>query len=673
VQLTTFYFANRTAFSRAGAQIRLDIDLMTPGAGPIADAGVLAWEYWNGTSWIAVPSIEDFGQRFCLAHGRGVVTFPRPADWEECAVGGAHNFWARVRIDSGRTSDGIEPYGGPIRYTATDSAVVASNEPRPPVVKRIEVGYAYSTEPQPVEHCLTVNDFVFEDHTSNTRWGQRAFVPFRPTVDHDPAIYLGFDRALPAATVSVFVAVPDKAGLATIDLVETNAFAWEYLSDTGWNDLVVADETRGFAQTGTVRFACPSDAIASDGPGGKLFRIRGRVPEDTRPAVRPIGAVWMNTVWASEERSYQLEPLGISDGAPDQACFLPNDRIPVIEGETVEVREWSGDGVGWELATVDVDPTALRLERAPATGRPTAVWVRWEVRPDLDASRSTDRHYAIERAGGVFRFGDGRRGMIPPGNARIAVTYRSGGGTAGNVPQRAISELRAAMPYIASATNLLPARGGAPVETLASLAARGPQRIRHRGRALAASDYEWLAREASTAVANARCLDVTAPDGRAMRGWVTVIVLPDDISPAPVPDAELLGRVRAYLAQRAPAGVSDRLSVGGPRYRVASVAADIVVRVGADPGEVETNVRDGLARFLHPVHGGPDDAGWSFGATLYVSQIARVIGRVAGVDRSSSLELAIDGLLVDDRIALRPDELPSSGTHRVRIRRAGSC
>jgi predicted phage baseplate assembly protein len=263
--------------------------------------------------------------------------------------------------------------------------------------------------------------------------------------------------------------------------------------------------------------------------------------------------------------------------------------------------------------------------------------------------------------------------MIPPGNARIAVTYRSGGGTAGNVPQRAISELRAAMPYIASATNLLPARGGAPVETLASLAARGPQRIRHRGRALAASDYEWLAREASTAVANARCLDVTAPDGRVMRGWVTVIVLPDDISPAPVPDAELLGRVRAYLAQRAPAGVSDRLSVGGPRYRVASVAADIVVRVGADPGEVETNVRDGLARFLHPVHGGPDDAGWSFGATLYVSQIARVIGRVAGVDRSSSLELAIDGLLVDDRIALRPDELPSSGTHRVRIRRAGSC
>ncbi|MEU1904048.1 putative baseplate assembly protein [Streptomyces hygroscopicus] len=134
----------------------------------------------------------------------------------------------------------------------------------------------------------------------------------------------------------------------------------------------------------------------------------------------------------------------------------------------------------------------------------------WTPRRDLLDSRPRDRHFAgeLEDDGRIaLRFGDGRYGAKPKPGARLAVHYRVGGGTAGNVGAEAINHLvlcrdpespgEAAtgrpMP-VAGVRNPLPAVGGTepePVERVRQLAPLDLKRTRHR--AITAEDYAALA------------------------------------------------------------------------------------------------------------------------------------------------------------------------------------
>ncbi|MBU3868639.1 putative baseplate assembly protein [Streptomyces sp. 4503] len=131
----------------------------------------------------------------------------------------------------------------------------------------------------------------------------------------------------------------------------------------------------------------------------------------------------------------------------------------------------------------------------------------WTPRRDLLGSRPRDRHFVgeLEDDGRIaLRFGDGRYGAEPRPGARLAVHYRVGGGTAGNVGPEAINHLvlcrdpEAAdtgqpMP-VAGVRNPLPAVGGTepePVDQVRQLAPLDLKRTRHR--AITAEDYAALA------------------------------------------------------------------------------------------------------------------------------------------------------------------------------------
>ena len=82
----------------------------------------------------------------------------------------------------------------------------------------------------------------------------------------------------------------------------------------------------------------------------------------------------------------------------------------------------------------------------------------------------------------------------------------------GNVAAGAISVLKSSIPYVASVENRRAARGGVDGEDIENAKVRGPIRLRTRGRAVTAEDYEYLAREAAPEVARVRALQPrTAP------------------------------------------------------------------------------------------------------------------------------------------------------------------
>ncbi|MEO8338193.1 MAG: baseplate J/gp47 family protein [Nitrospirota bacterium] len=657
----TFYLASKEFFQRKGAQIRIALQLSTPGVVPTGTTLTVVWEYFDGTAWSSFGLQASAGTDTFTQPGS--ISFLCPRDWEETQVNGTKNFWLRVRVTGGN-------YGLPLRVTG-----IKANQPElavgnliPPVIKKLSLAYTYTTDPTVLDHCLTENDFIFADETEACRWPDRSFMPFRPVADQRPGVHMGFDQPLAAGLISLYVDVPQFVVGEAVDS-DGSPFIWEYRSVRGWTELSVLDETNGYRRSGMVQFIGPPDAIRMPGLGGNVFRIRARLKPGERDQPLPVGGVWLNAVWASQSQSIEQEPLGITDGNPEQTLLV--QRLPVHDGETLEIQEWTGRGERWRFDLKEVDERDLRFERNPATKEISAVWVRWHAQPHFYGATAGDRYYVIDRARGIIRLGDGAHGMTPAAGKPVRISYRCGeainGAMVATVPAGAITELRMAVPYVASATNPVAATGGADTESLETIKVRGPQRIRHGGRGVSAEDLEWLAREATPEVARARCLSLTGPAGHAQRGWITVIVVSFSQDAQPQPSAETKRRVHDYLVEVVPATLSRHIRVTGTRYTPVGVRAEIVPRQAAQAAAVEARVRENVNQFLHPLTGGPDRLGWQFGQGVRLSQIARVIEETPDVDYATQILLMSEGHVYEDLVPVESDGLVASGDHELKL------
>lgn len=645
-RFNVFYLSSAEVFQRGGAKVHIDIELLEKGVPLDSNTQpTMMWEFYGNGGWQKLgvePSVNGVAAyKFDSDQPKlQRISFNCPTDWQESELNGTKNRWLRIRITSGGFKD------------ATSL----------PVVSKLTLSYTYLTDPEPLDHCLTRNEFQFEDHTEDVRWPDRSFDPFWPVPDERPALHFGFDQRLPAGLVSLYAQV---SGAEEFAPGTASAFTWEYLSRSGWLQLGVRDETHGLRQSGMVQFIGPPDAVAAPGLGGNVYRIRARLKDGVALTERALSGVWLNGVWAGHRVRVEQEMLGTADGTPRQALrFL---RSPVLAGEIVEVREWAGRGEGWQLIARQVPEEDIRYEREPVSQKITAAWVRWRERPHLYDAQQGDRAYVLERATGLIRFGNGTQGMIPPAGSRIVTTYRSGGGMIGNVPRDSVTQLRSAVPFVANVTNPVAATGGAPSEPLEAIRDRGPQRLRHRDRAITASDIEWVARDASPEVARACCLALTGPVGHAQRGWMTVIVVPRSSEDRPTPSTELQRLVAEHLRARVPVSVMRRLRVIEPRYMALNIAVEIIPVDPTEAALVEAQVRDSLTRFLHPLAGGPCGNGWGFGEDVHLSNIAFVIESTTGVDYARDIQWSVDGGEQAQSVAVPRDTLICSGAHEIKL------
>jgi hypothetical protein len=651
---SAFYLACKDVFERPGATAKIAFTLSDLGAPqPVGGtAFALEWEFTTAAGWEPLSILEE-PKAFQFERTPHTMTFVVPPRWVEREVNGVSQRWLRARIAGG-------DYGQPLRVKGLD----ANSQPefadanlKPPRVQKAILGFEYLTDVDALDHCVVYNDFAYGDVTEAARWPDRKFVPFVPVADPAPAVRLGFDRALPNGLVSLFLDVPDDA----IETPSPSPLVWEYRAADEWRELPVLDETCGFRQRGMIQFVGPQDASAMTGLGDQpLFWLRARLKQgEANPAARCNG-LWLNAIWAAERRLVEREIVGRSDGHPRQTFQLR--RAPVLEIKSVEVEEWAGRGEAWRNALPEVAERDIRFERDPVTREPVTAWVPWYEQPHFFASSARDRHYVVERATGQLRFGN----FVPIAGQRIAVTYSSGGGLAGNVAPGGAKELRTAAPFLAGVTNVVAARGGAAVERKESILARGPQQLRHRNRGIAAHDLEWLALEASPGVARVRCLPLQGPDGRAQRGWITLVVVPWSLDSRPALDSELARMVRDHVAARLPA--TARIRIVGPHYAAVALRAVIVPIDASLAAVIEARVRAALDRYLHPLHGGSTGGGWTFGESLYLSQVSSTVEGVEGVDHAEDVTARVDGVIASMTVEIPRDRMMCGGAHELVMR-----
>lgn len=252
----------------------------------------------------------------------------------------------------------------------------------------------------------------------------------------------------------------------------------------------------------------------------------------------------------------------------DHTFTLTTENVYLYEGESVtDSFLGSSDGsTSWQEYTIpdtSVLPDTVVVKNASLV---------WEQKTTLVNSLSTDRHFRIvRRPGGFFSivFGNDEYGQIPLAGG-IEVSYRRGGGSAGNV-KTATSTIA----YSGSDSDVTGVafvedfNGGSEEETYENARFMAPQMIKRNDRAITERDYELLALNYSTGVKQARCFP-----GLYGEGTVGLHIVP---AGGGNPSGGLKIGLQDYLRERSVLGLTD-VRVRDPIYVTENITYAIFPR-----------------------------------------------------------------------------------------------
>ncbi|MCI9870542.1 baseplate J/gp47 family protein [Arthrobacter humicola] len=184
------------------------------------------------------------------------------------------------------------------------------------------------------------------------------------------------------------------------------------------------------------------------------------------------------TIPVEEGRLIANEVLGIADGSPDQRYTLAHRGVILRPSG---LQDKAGPDLALNVTQGDTHP------------------VRWTFRESLAFSDPNQRDFTVDvddKNEATVLFGDGTFGNIPSPGATLTISYRIGGGQAGNVPAGAITDivnLPALAKLAAKVTNVEAATGGADRESIGHAVKHAPAVFRSLQRAVTTADYEALA------------------------------------------------------------------------------------------------------------------------------------------------------------------------------------
>jgi len=500
------------------------------------------------------------------------------------------------------------------------------------------------------------------DHSDALALGTGFFCFDSPPKPGD-ALLVGLSEAVPSNAVNLRF----QCRIEGVGVDPNNPpLAWEAWTGEDWSACELeTDSTGGLNRDGDVIVHVPAEHVPS-----VIDRVR---------------AGWLRAR-VTESQEYQ-PPYSASPEILGLTAFTIGGTVNALNAELVhEEVVGTAEGVAggrFELRQrpVVAAEKALTIEVAEADG-----WQEWTERPNFAASGPTDRHFVVDAVAGEIHFGPAVRtangtlqyyGAVPAKGAAIRVPlYRAGGGARGNVAARALSVLKASIPYIARVENRHAAQGGVDGEDIEAAKVRGPILLRTRDRAVTAEDFEHLCREAAPEIARVRCL--TAGDG-SDAGVVRVLLVPaapdagggrlafDQL----VPSEETLEKVTRRLDEARIIGT--RILVEPPIYRGLTVVARLKARPRSDPGRLQEAALDALFTYFHPIIGGPDGNGWPFGRPVLAGEVYSALQRLRGTELVEEVRIfGADPVTGDrgkatDRLEVEPHALVYSYDHQVMV------
>ena len=705
----TFYIASQEAFSKKGAKITLDLHEHRDNDGDPTPNPLLSWEYWDGKGWVRISSMENNFESG--DHTIIIEDFPTLEQtkvngqenfWIRVRLVGGHYGQEVIVEDDTVVAGKVTPpeitrlfisynyeegsqniehilIHNNLEFINVTNECKSENKSFKPFLpleddhQTLYIGFDNKLEKAPISIFFAIEEqpwsvdkmpgIEWEYYAGGGKWVRLEVLDETRGLLRSGAIEFVFPRDLKntkkfGEVLYWIRAVDVRNSFKPIRSIYAKVIAQLFPSTP---PITAKPQLNSFIWYNYIiptlrRFERPHPEIATEKEIAELepcpalldaFQPEWHHIEEVKEEILSpqIKGIFLNTTWAVQAETLKEELLGSSDGTASQSFTL--SKAPIIT-EGIWVNEIGTITEEERLNLIEKAEFEVREEREE-DGKVTEFLVKWKPVEDFLASSKDDRHYEIDRVSGEVKFGDGIYGKIPPiGRDNITVDYRSGGWSNGNVIADEIKDLKCSIAYVDKTSNPLAAGGGTDVEDIDECIERGPLVLKHRNRAVTASDFEQIAYQASRAIGRAKCLSNFDNQGLFKPGWVTVIVIPESGEDKPKLSLQLKRQLEKYLRKHS--ANTLQLQVSEPVYAEASVTTILIATAIDAIPIVEKEAFIKLRNFLHPLTGGYEGEGWEFGRMPCLSDFYALLEKIDGVDHVKSLSVYLRTYDADDKI-----------------------
>ena len=600
----------------------------------------VVWEYWNGVGWTDLSvsgDINPFGQE---AEGEKIITFALPEDAERTVVASVERCWVRARA------------------IFVENAFDINATQLWPMARDVQLRYRYP-ESRVVQTLTTENNLqttVYEGKSGR----QIAATLFDPLPDERTALYLCFDDAPAGYPVPLYFELQGR-------LRERRHTQVQAHYGRGFEDIKTVSELDGCMRAGIVSMYLPqgmrrTEVFGMNGWFIRILDVTGRRNMTTCPRVNRIIP---NCVHITQ-RERAADMIFSTD------IHEAHKRIRLDESPVLQAQVWVD-----ELASLNESAAAALAQDKENTraeyredGTLSRLFIRWNRVETLSLCAADDRAYELEDETGRIDFGDGVHGAIPPaGEENIRVEYSFGGGERGNVGVDGVDGVTTTEPGVMRVYNFLPVCGGNDAQSVELVEQLGPQRLRHRGRAVTCADFEALVMEEFSEVRAVKCFANTDENGKNAPGRVTVVVLTNSFESEPHVLA-LCDRIEKSLKERCDGRLAQEgLQVVPAQVMTVGVNARIEVDQIENAAQAERGALEALEKLLEPGTG--RDAIGALPDTAKLYAVLRSVKHITAVR-----DVLVEGSYYDYNISRvtpleagsdYPFAVPKNGRHLIRI------
>lgn len=582
----------------------------------------VAWEYFNGAGWsrlsLDAEAVSMFNGRHEAAGEKVSIEFECPKDAALLEWQCKPTRYIRVRV------------------LRMENLYKLKGHYITPVISDVRFCYFYQGEGCRPDFAAAQNGLEHVVFPVNQLGrGEACWNVFYGLLDQRRSLYLGFDRPLSEGPVKLYCAIGKNAGEKLPQL------SFEYCGKSGFLPLQVLDGTGSLQKSGCLTIFGKSDFELHTVCGKKAYWVRVTDETDAyRAGEKETGSpgitgMYLNTVKVLARESRPREFFKIEAGEQNKVCHL-------LKGNICELAVWVNELITLAPSEREALQKTGRLrEERDEAGLLNGIWVRWEETGSFDRSGKGDRHYLLDRSSGTVTFSDGKKGAIPSSGKgeTICIVYRCGGGAAGNQPVGGINRLGSSQGYVSRVTNYMPVCGGYDRETVSEAMQRAGKAMRHMGRAVTASDFEALAKEASRLVQKVKCYPGYNPRGEYEPGSVTLVVLWRGFENGGMLSHKIREDIKNYISCHMAA--MGHLYVTEPQFVEVNCYARIVIADPAHVLKVQRTARQQLERFIHPITGNYHGKGWEIGTVPNETQLTNALKELGEISYIREVRMTV--------------------------------
>lgn len=613
------------------------------------------WEYFNGTGWMRLFDDNRYDEVFSPMNGTGrqkkTLHFVCPQDMSPVIVNSVESRCIRARIVN------LEN-----RFKTKGQYIV-------PMLSETYFSYEYQGKGLSPQYLYEENNGVGQLSSAQSCFQSlRGYSPIRLAGDEVPAVYFCFSNPLEQGPIRILTL------LGAAELLERPRLKWQYFGSGKWRDLNVADETKGFQNSGLISFNGKSDfektsCFSQEGHWIRVQDIFNGYDHISKEELPLIEGFFMNSVKAWTLQTNVEEYLTYED-------FAATPEFQLLHRPIFDAQVWVNETGSLSQAEQNSLQKEKRLRYIAQTPNRTETWVLWKQTESFYKKPEDGRKYTLDKASGILRFSAGTNYRLPsPGVANgIYVNMQIGGGEAGNLQKGAITGTELNFGFINQVWNPVGFSGGCSKETPDEAMKRTAAAYKHHYRAVTAMDYEKLAKEASRMVYRAFCFTGRMADGSRKSGYITLVILQKDYKKSHYYFHSLRDIIMEYMKDKVFENLltQNRLQIVSPDFIEIQVGAEVKVQDFNEIFQCKRQVMEKLNEFFNPISGNFTGNGFSVGVLPNRSQIETVIKSIPSVKEISNLVISGNLYRGGEVIELNMEEmrkypfaLPVDGKHRI--------